>query len=233
MRCVKQILSTLAIAGGLFLLTGIALYLYGGLPLFIKLANRPVSEPTAEEYAVYSAFIDNFFASNQPFRLDEQITSESIVYIEDRTPAVENRLSLPPVLGVNAFGPDYDFDQQNARSWPLSPRFRTHMKWALVEVGMMNRATSYGAEKLSATARTADPLDWLPHPRPAGPFPDNPAVTGVLQLSRVGFDWRGKTATLSYLYICGALCGQSGGGVLLEKSSTRWIVKYWGAGMVY
>ena len=50
-------------------LAGIVLYLKGGLPLLIGLVNRPVSEPTAEEYAVYSVFIDDFCGRlRRPFR---------------------------------------------------------------------------------------------------------------------------------------------------------------------
>lgn len=57
------------------------LYSYGGLPLIIKIVDRPVGEPTAEDYAVYSAFIDGFFSSDQPFRMDQQIGPNSVVYV--------------------------------------------------------------------------------------------------------------------------------------------------------
>jgi len=202
-RFVKLVALSLAVVVLLLVVVVFALYLHGGLPLFIRLANRPVSEPTTEEYAVYSAFIDNLFSSDQPFRLDQEITPDSIVYIADETIRLYTSHPLPPLLGVDAFGPDQDFYQQNVRPWRLRPSFHTRMKWALVRPGA------------------------------AGPFPENPAICGVLHFSRVGFDWRRRTAMLDYQYLCGLLCGQSGDEVLLQQKGKDWQVKSWGGAVVY
>lgn len=233
MRMRKGLLCIPALTVGLAFLATFALYLYGGLPLLIRLVNRPVTKPTTEEYAVYSAFIDDFFSSRQPFRLDQQIGANDVVYIADETSQLESRPTLPPLLGVNAFGPEQDFYSQNAKSLRLQSLFHSRFKWALVEASIMRRAGSFGAEELSAPPQKGDAWRWLPHPRRTGPFPENPAARGVLQFSRVGFDWRGRTATLSYVYVCGSLCGQSGGGVLLEKHGKDWHVTEWGTGSVY
>lgn len=83
MKLMKPVAWTLAVTGGVAAIGILTLYLYGGLPPFISLANRPVSEPTAEEYDVYSSFIDSFFSSRQPFRMDQQIGPGSVMYIED------------------------------------------------------------------------------------------------------------------------------------------------------
>jgi hypothetical protein len=232
MRLIKGILKKAALVVGLSICVGFAaiavLYMYGGLPLFIKIVNRPVGSPSDEEYAVYSTFIDSLFSSDQPFRIDQQIGPDSVVYIVNRTFHLENLHPLPPVLGVDAFGPDQDFYQQNTKPWRLQPKFHTRIRLVLVPPEATNGVGRADREPLSR-----DPSKWLPHPIPAGPFPKNPEVSGVLQLSRVGLDWRRRTATLSYLYECGLLCGQSGRGVILEKQGDQWRVTHWGFGSIY
>ena len=232
MRLTKGILKKAALVVGLSIGVGVVaiagLYLYGGLPLFIRIVNRPVGPPTDEEYAVYSTFIDSLFSSDQPFRMDQQISPNSIVYILNRTYHFENLHPLPPLLGVDAFGPDQDFYLQNKKSWHLQPNFHTRIRLELVPPEATNGMGRVDREPLSRGRSK-----WLPHPIPRGPFPERPEVSGVLQLSRVGLDWRRRTATLSYLYECGLLCGQSGGGVILEKQGGQWRVTNWGFGSVY
>jgi hypothetical protein len=87
----------------------------------------------------------------------------------------------------------------------LQPSFHPRMRWALAPTTALNRA---------------------------GEFPDA-AVCGVLQLSRVGLDWRRRTGTLNYTYRCGMLCGQSGEGVLLQKVGKHWHVRTWGLSVVF
>ena len=229
-RWIKRLAWTSVVTGSLGIILAVAIYAYGGLPLIIKLVNRSVSAPTAEEYAVYSDFIDSLFSSDQPFRMDLQIDPNSTVYIEDTTSYLENFRPLPPLLGVDAFGPGQDYHQQDATPWRLQPRFHPHMKWALVRPRAIDFATSL---KTWMRAAEKDPSKALPYPKPSGPFPENPEVCGVLQLSRVGLDWHRRTATLAYTFMCGALCGQTGNDVLLQKIGKHWQVTSWGTGAVY
>lgn len=229
-RWIKRLAWTLVVTGSLATILVVAIYAYGGLPLIVKLVNRPVGAPTAEEYAVYSDFIDLFFSSDQPFRMDQQIGPHSIVHIVNETAYLEHFHPLPPPLGVDAFGPEQDYYQQNQKPWHLQPRFHPRMKWALVRQGGMDFANSFKSWMRSVEK---DPSKAFPYPKPEGPFPGNPDVCGVLQLSRVGFDWRRRTATLAYTFICGALCGQAGNDVLLRKDGEHWRVTYWGTGTVY
>jgi len=208
MGLIRPFAWALAATGSLVCVFVVLLYLHQAPPLLIRLVNRPACEPTEEEYAVYSDFIDSLFSSDQPFRTDEQIGPDSLLYIIDETAPLRSFHRLPPVpplLGVDAFGPDQDFYQQNARPWHLKPSFHPRMKWALAPAGATNRA---------------------------GEFRDA-AVRGVLQLSRVGLDWRRHTGTLSYTYRCGMSCGQSGEGVLLQKVGEHWHVRTWGWAVVY
>ncbi|HXH50426.1 MAG TPA: hypothetical protein VNM47_13875 [Terriglobia bacterium] len=104
------------------------------------------------------------------------------------------------------------------------------MKWALVRPGAMDFANSLESWMRSVEK---DLSKAFPYPKPEGPFPEKPEVCGVLQLSRVGLDWRRRTATLAYTFMCGALCGQSGNNVLLQKIGKHWQVTYWGLAAVY
>jgi hypothetical protein len=243
MKLIKRAAWILAFTCGVTVLLVVGLYLCGGPPLFINLVNRPATEPTAEEYAVYSNFIDDLFFSNQPFHQDQRISLRSVVAIVNRTSSTDG-FHPPPhmlpmsvssffssrLLGVDAFGPGHDFDLQNARSWQLQPQFHSRMKWILVQPGAMVVASGSGLEKLG---KKEDLWQWLPHPSPQGPFPEKPEVCGVLELSRVGLDWRRRIAILDYGYRCGALCGQTGGDVVLHKTGKTWHVTSWGNGLIF
>jgi hypothetical protein len=206
-----------------------------GLPPGIaSLFNRGVAEPTPEDYAVYSAFLDGFFSSNQPFRADQSISQDNVVYIVGETRQTRSPGSVLP-LDVAALGPNSmgdDFFRQNTQTWRLQPRF--HTKWRVVLVGsdMAHRAASLGMEELFEQPKKGEDLKWLPHASSAGPFPDDPRVAGVLQLSRVGFNRRGTLALLNYSYRCGVMCGQSGW-VVLQKDGGNWRIKQFGSGVVY
>jgi hypothetical protein len=179
---------TLVLTGGLAIILVVALYSYGGLPLLIKLVNRPVSAPTAEEYAVYSDFIDSLFSSDQPFRMDQRIGPNSVVSIEDTTTYLEDFRHLPPLLGVDAFGPGQDYYQQNAKPWSLQPRFHPRMKWVLVRPGAIDFATSL---KHWMRAAENDPSKAFPYPKPSGPFPCGQTSNDVL-LQKIGKHWKVK-----------------------------------------
>jgi hypothetical protein len=89
-----------------------------------------------------------------------------------------------------------------------------------------------GGEELFERPKKGEEFKWLPHSSPTGPFPETPEVSGVLQVSRAGFNRRQTLAMLYYRYRCGILCGQSGW-VALQKSGGNWRIQQFGFGVVY
>ena len=155
--------------------------------------------------------MDGFFFSDQPFRANQSISQDSVVYIVDETLPMKDPGSILP-LDVVALGPNdmgEDFYHQNTQSWRLQPRFHTRLGISLVGSDMLRHARSF----------------------PAGPVPDNSSVSSVLQLSRAGFNRKGTLALLYYSYRCGWLCGQSGW-VVLHKTDGNWSIREFGSGKI-
>jgi len=206
-----------------------------GIPSFITaFSNRPATEPSVEDYAVYSAFVNDFFSSRRPFRADQSVSLDSIVYVVDETFAIRSQGTILP-LDVAALGPSdmgEDFFRQNGQTWRLRPLLQAKRKIVLVGRGMMHRAASFGIEELFAPATKARELGWFPNASPVGPFPEEPHACGALQLSRLGFNRRKTLALLYYSYRCGLLCGESGW-VVLHKARGTWAVKEFGSGVIY
>ena len=230
----KRLVWAMAATTALVAVIVVAIVYLCGLPPAASLLRRPVAEPTPEDYAVYSAFVDGFFSSNQPFRADQSISQDNVVYIVGETRQMRSPGSILP-LEVVALGPNDmgdDFFRQNTHTWLLQPRFHTKLRVVLVGSDMAHRAASFGTEELFEQPKKGEELKWLPQASPAGPFPDNPRVSGVLQLSRAGFNWRGTQALLNYSYRCGVLCGQSGW-VVLQGAGGDWRIKQFGSGVVY
>src|SRR5215813_10714398 len=84
--------------------TSTAIFQYG-LPFIASWLHRPVTEPMAEDYAVYSAFLDGFFSSNQPFKADQIIGPDSVVYVVGETLPIRSPGSILP-LDIVALGPE-------------------------------------------------------------------------------------------------------------------------------
>lgn len=129
--------------------TAVAIYLYGP-PFITSFLHRPVTEPTPEDYAVYSAFVDGFFSSNQPFKADQSVGLNNVVYVVGETEPMRHPDSILP-LDVAALGPEdmgEDFFRQNAHSWPLEPRFHTALRISIVGRDMAQRAAWAGADEL-------------------------------------------------------------------------------------
>jgi hypothetical protein len=201
------------------------IYLYGP-PFIASLLHRQVTEPAAEDYAVYSGFVEGFFSSNQPFKADQSISQDSVVYVVGETLPMRNADSILP-LEVAALGPrdmGEDFFRQNEHSWLLQSRFRRSLRISIVGRNMLHRAAWAGAEEMFKPPQKGEARKRLPHANPAGPFPEAPNVSGVLQLSRVGFNRRKTLALLYYSYRCGVLCGQSGW-VALHKVGSSWQIE--------
>lgn len=115
--------------------------------------------------------------------------------------------------------------RRNSQSWRLEPRFHTTLGVSLVGDGIAQRAVSF--ERPS----NAEEDKGMPYASSA-PFADNSKLSGVLRLSRAGFNLTGNLALLYYDYRCGALCGQSGW-VVLHESGRNWQVRRFGSGVVY
>jgi hypothetical protein len=138
-------------------------------------------------------------------------------------------------LEVAALGPEdmgQDFFRQNAKSWHLEAQFRSHLKCNVVENRMLHSAAMSGVGDLFAPPKKGDSGKWLPHASPTGPFPGNPKVSGVLGLSRIGFDHTRTRGLVYYDYRCGVLCGQSGWATL-RKVHGEWKLDEMGSGFVY
>jgi hypothetical protein len=225
----------LALATTLFGITVFAIvYVYGLPPAVTALLNRSVTEPTPEDYAVYSGFVDDFFFSKQPFRADQGINRDNAVYVVTETRQMKSPGAILP-LDVAALGPadmGEDFFRQNAHSWHLQPLFHTRLRVQLAGRDMLRYASEFGMEGLLEKPKKGEDLEFLPHASSVGPFPDNPSICGVLQLSRSGFNRRRTLALLFYSYRCGALCGQSGW-VVLHKTQGAWRITEFGPGAVY
>lgn len=231
----KRLVWVLTVTAVLLAVTVAAIvYIYGLPPGIASFVHRAVAEPTPDDYAVYSAFVDGFFSSDQPFRADQNISPDNVVYIAGETRQMRSPGSVLPLdlvaLGPNSMGED--FFRQNTQTWLLQPRFHTKLRVVLVGSDMAHRAASFGMEELFEQPKKGEELKWLPHASPSGPFPDNPRGSGVLQLSRTGFNWRGTLALLNYSYRCGVLCGQSGW-VVLQRAGGNWHIKQFGSGVVY
>ncbi|SRR5258708_2451595 len=200
----KRLIWASVIATPLFAATvACVVYVYGLPPVITSLLNRSVTEPASEEYAAYSAFVDDFFLSDRPFQIDRRVIQGSVVCIVGETEQMRSPGSILPLdvatLGPNEMGED--FFRQNAQTWRLHPNFHTRLRVSLVDSDA------------------------------AGAIPDNPQVCGVLQLSRAGFNRRGTLALLYYSYRCGLLCGQSGW-VVLQKTQGIWRIKEFGSGRI-
>jgi hypothetical protein len=209
----KGIACSLLVVSAVSFVFVFVLYSRGTLPIQPFWWNRPIVAPSSEDYAAYSAFLDDFFSSTQPFRADQSISPDNIVFIVAETSTMKNT-SVPILpLQVAALGPEdmgQDFFRQNSRLWYLEPQFRSHLACAVVDKQVLHRAGISGIEELFGPPKKGDASKWLPHSIPAGPFPENPKVSGVLQLSRIGFDHTRTRGLVYYDYICGVLFGQSG-----------------------
>jgi hypothetical protein len=231
----KRLVWTFVIATPFLLATAaLVIYLYGLPQPLTSFLRRPITEPMSEDYAVYSSFVDGFFSSKQPFRADQSIGPNSVVYVVGETLPMRNPGSILP-LEIVALGPEdmgEDFFRQNTRSWPLQSRFNTSLSTAIAGRDMAHRATWFGTEELFEPPQKGDEGKWLPNASPTGPFPETPRVSGVLQFSRAGFTRRKRLAMLYYSYRCGVLCGQSGW-VVLRKDAGSWSIERFGSSVVY
>ena len=112
-------------------------------------------------------------------------------------------------------------------------RFRTNLKFEIVDKQMLHQAAISGSEELFAAPKKGDDASkWLPHASPASPFPGNPKVSGALQLSRIGLDHTRTRGMVYYVYRCGVLCGQSGWATI-HKVHGLWRLDEMGGGEVY
>jgi hypothetical protein len=206
-------------------LVGLVVYSRGLLPIHPFWWQRPVVAPSSEDYAAYSGFVNDFFSSNHPFRADQSISPDDIVYIAAGTLPMKNTSDPILPLEVAAIAPEdmgQDFYRQNAKSWLLEARFRTDLKCDVVDNQMRRHAAISGSEELLEPSRTGAPGKRLPHA----------STAGLLQLSRIGLDHTRSHGIVYYVYMCGVLCGQSGWATL-RKVRGAWKLDEMGGGVVY
>jgi hypothetical protein len=235
-RTLKKMMWLFAATTSVAFIVGLVLYSRGSLAIHPFWWQRPVMAPSSEDFAAYSGFVDDFFSSHQPFRADQSISPDNILYIAAETLTMKNTWDPILPLEVAALGPEdmgQDFFRQNAKSWLLEARFRTNLKFNVVDKQMLHQAAISGSEELFAAPKKGDDASkWLPHASSADPFPGNPKVSGVLQLSRIGLDHTRTRGMVYYVYRCGVLCGQSGWATI-RKVHGLWRLDEMGGGEVY
>lgn len=204
------------IAAGLVAISSSSAFFYVyGLPSAIKsLLSRRVSSLSTVDYAVYAAFLDEFFSADEPFWGGNYISGNTLNIAVETRPTGSPPSILP--LEVVALGPDEmaeDLFRQNSQTWQLRPYFHTKFKVLLVSKGMLRSARMF-------------------RPKPNEKTPTDMPDSGVLELSRVGFDRKGTCALLYFNFRCGWLCGRSGW-VVLNKQAGNWRIKQFGPGAIY
>jgi len=185
------------------------------MTVFLLHAHRPewfeppVHDVSAEEYGVFSGFLDDFVHYEQQHGNDPKTAKVRVVNETFARPDPGKVIPLDVVsLGSEEMG--RDFYRKNRKRFPLKAEFQTAVNVELV-------SNSY-AEKVSWSGfdpRTKTDLDSL----------------GVIALSRPGFNHDRSAAILYYWLRCGGVCGQSGW-VSLKRTAGQWHIEKFGAGLV-
>jgi hypothetical protein len=231
----KRLMWVFTVATTVAVVVGFVLYSRGMLPIHPFWWQRPVMAPSSEDYDAYSGFVNDFFSPSQRFSAVQSISPDSIVLIAAETLTMRNTSDPILPLEVAALGPEdmgQDFFRQNAKTWHLEARFHTRVKVFVGDKQMLRRGTTSGIEELFAPPKKDDAARRLPPASPARPFPENPKVSGVLRLSRIGFDHSRTRGIVYYDYSCGSLCGQAGWATL-RKVHREWVLEEMGPGLVY
>ncbi len=169
----------------------------------------PVSGVSAEEYRVFSGFLNDFLKREQQHGNHQNFVKLEVV---NETFARHDPGKVLP-LDVVSLGSEQmgrDFFRKNRKRFSLKDVFETTVRVDLV-------SNSY-AEKVSwggfdATTKSA------------------PESLGVFALSRPGFNRDQSEAILYYWLRCGGVCGQSGW-VLLKKVEDTWHIEKFGTGLI-
>jgi hypothetical protein len=232
-RNLKRLMWLFTVATTVAVVVGFVLYSLGMLPIHPFWWQRLVMAPSSEDYDAYSGFVNDFFSPSQPFQAVQSISPDSIVLIAAETLTMKNTSDPILPLEVAALGPEdmgQDFFRQNAKTWHLEARFHTRVKVFVGDKQMLRRGTTSGIEELFGPPKKDDAARR--HTSPAGPFPENPKVSGRLQLSRIGFDHSRTRGIVYYHYSCGSLCGESGWATL-RKVHREWTLDEKGPRLVY
>jgi len=134
--------------------------------------------------------------------------SSFTLLIFDKTAMVKNYSAPILPLDLPAAAPEEagrDYYRQNGQSWLLEPRFRLQLNYKLVSEDR-DKSPSVSPRATGSSVEGRQP------------------ASGLLKLSRVGFDRSHRFALFSYIYDGGLLCGESGI-VTLQENGTNWSVK--------
>jgi hypothetical protein len=172
----------------------------------------PVGDVSAEEYGVFSGFLNDFLASEQQHGIHQKTTKLRVV--NETFPRQDPGRVLP--LDVVSLGSEQmgrDFYHKNRKRFPLRPAFLTSVSVELV-------SNSF-AEKVSwGGFRPGIPDEKI-----------DPTADGVFALSRPGFNGDHSQALLYYWLRCGGVCGRSGW-VLLKRFDDKWHIERFGASLI-
>lgn len=169
----------------------------------------PVSGVSAEEYRVFSGFLNDFVQQQQQNGNYQKATKLRVVNETFLRRDPGNMLPLDVVsLGSEQMG--RDFYRKNRKRFPLQSEFETRLLVELVSNSYAEKA-SWGGFGSST--------------------PNDSYTPGIFSLSRPGFNGEKSAAILYYWLRCGGICGQSGW-VLLRKVNDTWHIEKFGMSVI-
>lgn len=155
---------------------------------------------SAEEYAVYSAVIANMFETKVEFLVIQDATATDFTEDHSKQHDPYFRRMFPTL----AKGVVKDYTAKNNKPVRLKDSFKLNIKHVLVD-------------KQEIVKIFKGPGSWEDFYKR---YPDS---SGLIVLSRVGFNPAMNQAMIYIEHSCGGLCG-TGHYVLLEKTSDNWRV---------
>ena len=183
------------------------LFIYRIIPsqsLAVSLSDFHTSEET-EEYAVYSALLDELFVKDDVKLLviqKQTIYSANNYFIRSTVEEpIPDMKKLFPSVSENTF---LDYRSKNQQSSTLSPKFVLPVKYVV---------TDEFEFKEDEDAAWSDSF-----------YKKYPDARGIIRLSKVGFNKDGTEAFVFAEFICFSLCG-GGNNILLKKNFGVWKVK--------
>jgi uncharacterized protein YrzB (UPF0473 family) len=156
-----------------------------------------IPSETDDEYAVYSAILNDIQRENKIIAVTDQTTqgfgggSEFFTY--------DNKVS---VEYKEAFS---NFDEKNKKKQKLTNNFNSTVKTVMISIKDEENLLR-GNQRAKAYQKYANAYTFI-------------------QFSRVGFNKEHNKAILYYGTTCGPLCG-GGNNVFLEKVNGKWIIKH-------
>jgi hypothetical protein len=158
--------------------------------------------PVPEEYAVWSALVDDLLASRG------SPPAGARVLIEQTTESVDRKTAIVPLqlLSLGTEREIRDFLTKNRQPWLLQEGFNLQRKYTLVDRSAVRQFLLCQYRTCPNTLIGAN-------------------ASAAISVSRVGFDMWHHHAVLEFSYLCGQRCGRSGYATL-RKQDGRWMLEH-------